>query len=239
MGNEKAELEQLSNFLKSVTKASKEITDKNPPKIERPAGFDYENGIKDRSRVVELAEVFTPKWMVEDMLDELPKELFKEPKSRFMEPSCGNGNFLIEILARKFEYIASETPKLKREFAIFTALASTYGIDINEQNILEARKRVWNLLELFLAKYFKEFALDARYQSALNYVIQKNFIIGDTLYGGDNIEILEFTYPGENLVTRRIFTFLELQELNGSMMMFPRPLRVLPTVDFKDVANAI
>jgi len=237
MINESDDLKLITEFLKNKNKDSSDGLKKSMPKLERPLGFDFENGIKSRSRVVDLAEVFTPKWVVDDMLDELPTDLFEDPKSRFLEPSCGNGNFIIEILARKFEYIASETPKSKRDFAIFVALASIYGIDISEQNILEARLRIWTLVETFLNKYFKEYSTDLQLQRAFRYLIDSNIVVGDTLKGGEEIEIIEFTYPNENLVTRRIFTFLELQELNGSMMMFPRPTKILSTVHFKEVAD--
>jgi hypothetical protein len=238
VGTENVELAQITEFLKNAAKDTSDTVKKVMPKIERPSGFDYEHGIKDRSRVVELAEVFTPEWVVEKMLDELPSELFEEPKSRFMEPSCGNGNFLIEILARKFEHIASKIPKPRRDFAVFVSLASTYGIDINEQNILEARTRIWNLVQLFLDSHSKVNSSDLEFHRVLKHIIEGNIVVGDTLKGGDLIEIIEYTYPNENLVTRRIFTFLELQELNGSMMMFPRPTKFLPTVDFKEIANA-
>jgi hypothetical protein len=238
MGTENVDLAQITEFLKSSSKNSSQGPKKRISRIERPAGFDYENGIKDRSRVVELAEVFTPEWVIEKMLNELPSELFDEPKSRFLEPSCGNGNFLIEILARKFEYIASEIPKPRRDFLIFVSLASTYGIDINHQNILEARKRIWNLVEMFLNLHVKEYSSDLKFHHVLKHVIERNIIVGDTLNGGEQIEIIEYSYPNETLVTRRLFTFLELQELNGSMLMFPRPTRFLPTVDFKEITNA-
>jgi hypothetical protein len=237
VGRENAELAQITEFLKNSSKNTIETPKKRIPRIERPSGFEYENGIKDRSRVVELAEVFTPEWVIEKMLNELPPELFDEPKSRFLEPSCGNGNFLIEILARKLEYIASEIPKTRRDFAVFVSLASTYGIDINQQNIQEARKRIWNLVEMFLNLHLKESASDLEFHQVLKHVIEGNIIVGDTLKGGEQIQIIEYTYPSETLVTRRLFTFLELQELNGSMLMFPRPTRFLPTVDFKEITN--
>lgn len=73
------------------------------------------NLIKSRSRVRDHGEVFTPDFIVNDMLN-LVKDESENIVSTFLEPACGNGNFLIEILRRKMETINRKFRKNQIEF---------------------------------------------------------------------------------------------------------------------------
>lgn len=86
---------------------------------------------KSKARVKELGEVFTPAILVSDMLDKMPADSWL-PGKTWLEPSCGTGNFLVQILQRK---IAAGHPPLQ-------ALATIYGIDIMKDNVVESRKRL-------------------------------------------------------------------------------------------------
>lgn len=88
--------------------------------------------IKSKKRVKELGEVFTPPELVNEMLDKLPKDQFTDPSKTFIDPACGNGNFLVEVLKRKLQN--GSTP--------LQALSTTYGVDIMPDNVIECRKRL-------------------------------------------------------------------------------------------------
>ena len=88
--------------------------------------------VKSKERVRKLGEVFTPAALVNEMLDHLPQDLFTDPEKTFIDPACGNGNFLVEVIRRK---IAGGSTPLQ-------ALETTYGVDIMEDNVQEARQRM-------------------------------------------------------------------------------------------------
>ena len=91
--------------------------------------------IKSKQRVKDFAEVFTPSHIVNDMCNQVPDSVWDNIESTFLEPSCGNGNFLVEIYRRKLERCKDERDGLK-------ALASIVGIDIQADNCEESRKRL-------------------------------------------------------------------------------------------------
>jgi len=95
--------------------------------------------IKSAKRVKDLGEVFTPSELVNSMLSKLPKELWKDEAKTFIDPACGNGNFLVEVVKRKIKAGSSK----------WQALSTTFGVDIMEDNVLECRER---LLETVKAK---------------------------------------------------------------------------------------
>ena len=99
--------------------------------------------IKSKKRVKDFAEVYTPQFIVKDMCDLIPSEIWENIESTFLEPACGNGNFLVEIYARKLERCKDEKDGLK-------ALASIVGIDIQQDNVDESRLR---LRSMFLDKF--------------------------------------------------------------------------------------
>ena len=97
-----------------------------------------ERQIKSRKRVAERGEVFTAEREVNAMLD-LVKQETERIDSRFLEPACGTGNFLVEILRRKLEVIRRQYQKQLGELELQTtiALSSIYGIDIMKDNVEE------------------------------------------------------------------------------------------------------
>ena len=99
--------------------------------------------IKSKARVKEFAEVFTPDFIVKDMCNLIPAEIWERIDSTFLEPACGTGNFLVEILARKYKLCKTSKDGLK-------ALASIYGLDIQSDNVAESRLR---LVEMFVDKF--------------------------------------------------------------------------------------
>lgn len=91
--------------------------------------------IKSKKRVREFGEVFTPERVVKAMCDLIPASVWKKVDSKFLEPSCGNGNFIVEILRRKLEHCENEADVMK-------AYDSIYGIDIQQDNVEETKERM-------------------------------------------------------------------------------------------------
>ena len=96
---------------------------------------DNERQVVSRERVAEHGEVYTAKREVNAMLD-LVKEETERIDSRFLEPACGNGNFLIEIQRRKLEVVESQYGKSRYDYELYGALAisSMYGVELLPDN---------------------------------------------------------------------------------------------------------
>ena len=101
--------------------------------------------IKSKQRVKDFAEVFTPAHIVKDMCDLVPEEMWVNIDTTFLEPACGTGNFLVEILERKFKLCQSWEDGLR-------ALKSIYGMDIQADNVEEAKGR---LFDMYIKQYPK------------------------------------------------------------------------------------
>src|SRR5262249_52899519 len=133
--------------------------------------------IKSKKRVADHGEVFTPPWMVEAMLD-LVKGETERIDSRFLEPACGSGNFLLRVLQRKLAVVEIKFGKYefeKRHYALL-ALMCIYGIELLTDNIVECRA---NLLETF-ADYLNLNEPEDLYRAA-SYVLSQNLVHGDAL----------------------------------------------------------
>lgn len=138
--------------------------------------------VKSKERVKDFGEVFTNPREVKAMLDLVKDESYRID-SKFLEPACGNGNFLIEILARKLQTV-NETAKSRKEWELLTlvGLGSIYAIDIQADNVEESRERLLvHIKEVYEEKFGNELSLG--YLSALNEVLVKNIIHGDGLTG--------------------------------------------------------
>src|SRR5437879_1182094 len=135
------------------------------------------NLIKSKKRVADHGEVFTPPWLVEKML-ELVKGETERIDSRFLEPACGSGNFLVRILQRKLAAVELKFAKSdfeKRHYSLL-ALMCTYGIELLADNIAECRT---NILEI-LADYLNLAESEDLYRAAA-YVLSRNLVHGDAL----------------------------------------------------------
>tara|TARA_R110000851_G_scaffold130532_1_gene264168 strand:- start:72 stop:524 length:453 start_codon:yes stop_codon:yes gene_type:complete len=87
---------------------------------------------KTKERVKQTGEVFTPSWLVNEILDKLPEDQWTNSSKTFIDPACGNGNILVEIVRRKIESGAQP----------LQALMTTYGVDIMPDNIIECQQRL-------------------------------------------------------------------------------------------------
>ena len=168
------------------------------------------NLIKSKQRVADHGEVFTPPWLVEKMLD-LVKGETERIDSRFLEPACGSGNFLVPILQRKLAAVEARYGKTefeKRHYAL-AALASLYGIELLADNIAECRA---NLLDV-LAQYLSLTDHDDQYRAA-NLFLSTNLIHGDAMARtnaeGGPISVVEWSYIGKGKFNRRDFSLAKL-----------------------------
>lgn len=160
---------------------------------------------KSKQRVADHAEVFTPPWMVESMLD-LVKDETERIDSRFLEPACGSGNFLVQILRRKLAAVERKFGKSdfeRRHYALL-ALMCVYGIELLADNIAECRA---NMLEI-LAAHLNLEASDDLYRTA-SWVLSQNLVHGDALTmrtsGDQPITFAEWGYLGKGKFQRRDF----------------------------------
>src|SRR5450631_4400306 len=107
--------------------------------------------VKSKQRIADHGEVFTPKWMVEAMLDQVKGET-ERIDSRFLEPACGNGNFLVPVLRRKLTAVELKFGKSdfeKRHYALL-AVMCIYGIELLEDNIDECRTNMLKIIAEYL-----------------------------------------------------------------------------------------
>ncbi|MDP2787262.1 MAG: N-6 DNA methylase [Pseudomonadota bacterium] len=163
--------------------------------------------IKSRKRVADHGEVFTPAWMVEAMLD-LVKDETERIDSRFLEPACGSGNFLVRVLQRKLAAVELKYSKsdFERQHYALLALMCLYGIELLADNIAECRE---NVLEIF-ADYLNLQASDDLYRAAA-LVLSQNIVHGDALTmrtrSVEPITFAEWGYLGKGRFQRRDFRF--------------------------------
>lgn len=144
--------------------------------LDRVATKDDEITIKSKARVAEHGEVFTPRNIVRDMLNlEGVNELSYKLDSTFLEPSCGNGNFLIQILVRKLMVVNVDNIDID----VAKALCSIYGVDIQQDNVEESRDRMLNAVKQFYSENDKE--LSKEMLDAFTYILYRNIILGNTL----------------------------------------------------------
>lgn len=163
------------------------------------------NLIKSKKRVADHGEVFTPPWLVEKMLD-LVKGETERIDSRFLEPACGSGNFLVPVLQRKLAAVETKFSKSafeKKHYALL-ALMCCYGIELLPDNIAECRA---NMLEVF-ADYLNLDEADELYRAAFN-VLSMNLVHGDAMTmrdtDGKPINVVEWGYLGKGKFQRRDF----------------------------------
>ena len=163
--------------------------------------------VKSKQRVADHGEVFTPPWMVEAMLD-LVKPETERIDSRFLEPACGSGNFVVQILRRKLAAVELKYGKTdfeRRHYALL-GLMCIYGIELLADNIAECRA---NVLEVF-AEYLQLDEADELYRAATQ-VLRQNLVHGDALtmrnQNGQAITFAEWGYLGKGKYQRRDFRF--------------------------------
>jgi hypothetical protein len=176
-------------------------------------------GMTPRQRVIDFGEVFTPPELVSAMLDLIDDECMRI-EARFLEPACGNGNFLAEVLIRKLRTVAKQTGsnRMKWERNAILALCSLYGIDLLPDNVLACRTR---LLDVFTRTHVEAFgqALPDDAIRTAEYVLSRNVVQGDALSlrnsAGKPIVFPEWSPINSVLLKRRDFAYAHLLDHAG------------------------
>jgi len=137
--------------------------------------------IKSKIRVRDQGEVFTAEREVNAMLDLVMHET-ERIDSRFLEPTCGNGNFLAPILERKLTLVEKNYKKSQIEYErnVLIAIGSLYGVDIMKDNVQECRKRLYMMFESAYMNIYKKKARTSICLSA-KIILKRNILCGDAL----------------------------------------------------------
>ena len=207
------------------------------------------NQVVSKKRVNDHGEVYTAKREVSAMLD-LVKQETERIESRFLEPACGTGNFLADVLKRKLRVVKSRYGKNQLEYERYSVIAvsSIYGIDILEDNVIKCRNRLSNIFNEKYSILFKDNSKE-EVESTVKYIFNKNIICGDALTFntvGDNpmpIIFSEWSLVNGSNIKRRDFAFHELlsharhRELPlfsdlGEDVFIPEPVKEYPLIHF-------
>lgn len=216
-----------------------------------------EKQVISKQRVADHGEVYTHAREVNAMLD-LVKQETERIESRFLEPACGTGNFLVEILNRKLAVVTARYAKSQVEWERYAVLAvsSLYGIDILADNVAACQAR---LLEVFDTQYRVLFKaqIQSKCSDAVGYILSQNILQGDaltlkTVGSGDAVAqpivFAEWSAVNGSLLKRRDFVFAHLleQASHREMPLFsdldeaayiPEPVKDYPLTHFLDVGN--
>lgn len=213
-----------------------------------------ESQVISRQRVADHGEVLTGQREVNAMLD-LVKPETERIDSRFLEPACGNGNFLTAILERKLAVVEKRygTAQLDFERNAVLAVSSLYGIDILADNVAQCRAR---LLALFDAVYTRLFPGTAKAQcrEGVRFILERNIVWGDALTlqtvdaSPGPIVFSEWSPVSGSLLKRRDFSFRNLlshegmKELPlfsdlGEEAFIPTPEKEFPPVHFLKIGE--
>jgi hypothetical protein len=140
-----------------------------------------EEQVKSKQRVANHGEVLTGKREVNAMLD-LVKQATERIDSRFLEPACGDGNFLTVILERKLEVVEKRYVKSQLDYERYAILAvsSIYGIDILEDNVKHCQHRLFGVFEWSYSRLFKNKAKN-KCREAVRFILEHNIVWGDAL----------------------------------------------------------
>ncbi|MBI1937651.1 MAG: SAM-dependent DNA methyltransferase [Ignavibacteriales bacterium] len=205
--------------------------------------------VKTRQRVTDHGEVFTSEREVNAMLD-LVKQETKRIDSRFLEPACGTGNFLVEILKRKLRIVENRYSKNQLEYERYAilALSSIYGVEILKDNVQTCRDR---LLDVFTHYYLNNYKKEIKPEclKAAEFILSRNILWGDALSlktpdeKAEPIIFSEWSAVNGSMIKRRDYTMANLLEsqpmegLNlfsdlGDKAFIPTPVADYPLIHF-------
>jgi hypothetical protein len=209
-----------------------------------------------KDRVTNHGEVFTAHKEVNAMLD-LVKQETENIDSRFLEPACGTGNFLVEILRRKLAIVEKRYSKSQIEYERYSiaALFSIYGIELLPENAATCRERLFGIFTHHYASLFKKGK--SNYLITAEFILSKNILCGDALSlktpdKKHPIVFSEWAFVKGSLVKRRDFVFKELIpdeksdlfasqiiEETGKHDFNPVPIKDYPLTHYLELAYAV
>jgi hypothetical protein len=208
--------------------------------------------IKSKKRVEEHGEVFTNEREVNAMLD-LVKSETERIESTFLEPACGDGNFLAEIITRKLAVISkSRKPNYKKdqpayEKAMLVAVGSIYGIDIMPDNVKECVGRLYHIISKEYEKRFKN-TYSEDVEHCVRFILSRNIVCGNALdmkdYKGEPIKFSEWKNPFNGWIHRSEYAFEDLLEKGDEALplsdtevpyYIPREIKDYGNIDYRKV----
>lgn len=208
--------------------------------------------VVSKQRVFDHGEVYTNEREVNAMLD-LVKQETERIDSRFLEPACGTGNFLTEILKRKLRIVESRYGKCQLEYERNSVLAvsSIYGIELLPDNVIVCRQRLFDITHQNHSGLFKEI-VKTEFLDTIQYILDKNIICGDALtlktVGPHPKPIIfsEWSPVNGSMIKRRDFILSFLVERVQQMTLFsdtndpayiPEPVKEYPLTHFLRLAD--
>lgn len=198
------------------------------PHIMRAPEERHRGQIKSRERVRDLAEVYTHQREVNAMLDLVP-DMFPTSENpgntdrKFLEPACGSGNFLEEILERKLAYVTTERYGMgqRYEHRVLRALASIYAIDINEENVDESRERLRAVVNSHIDNDMNTKAVSQGFSEAVEVILETNIVLGDSMTARGDITFVDYR-PGKSGTFTREWSPMDTQEGDLFALFAPR-----------------
>lgn len=211
-----------------------------------------EKQVVSRQRVADHGEVYTNAREVNAMLDLVEAET-QRIEARFLEPACGTGNFLAEILRRKLDVVQTRYAKSQLEFERHAVLAvsSVYGIDILEDNARACRARLSGIFDEVYTRLYRERARE-QCRETVRFILELNIVWGDALTlktVGEkprHIVFAEWSPVGGSQIKRRDFMFSFLVEKEHQFQLFndegeaaylSEPVKEYPLTHFLEVAE--
>jgi hypothetical protein len=190
--------------------------------------------IKSKDRVRDLAEVYTNEREVNAMLDLIPLDHPDDIIAyKYLEPACGNGNFLIEILRRKLRRVNekyADKPLKTYEFYIARALSTIYGIDICKLNVQEARQRLLSEVKSNYDLHKGSYIYSKGFLPLIEYILEMNIVEGDSINKPEQITFIDYKVKGKRF-ERRFYDFSTLVQKN------PQPIEILPLKYFLEIGK--
>ena len=175
-----------------------------------------ERQVKSKQRVTDFGEVYTARRQVTDMLDLIPAEM-TDLDTTYLEPACGNGNFIIEILKRKFALITVKDP-WTYSILMLRCVASVYGVDIQKDNTLETVDRIVAAAEKAYEQKFHHLP-DNLTSATVRKIASKNIIWGNTLTGetgdGKPLSFHEWDIREDGRITSEEYTLEDMIRHGG------------------------
>jgi hypothetical protein len=212
--------------------------------------------VKTKKRVSDHGEVFTHEREVNAVLDILKDETLRID-SRFLEPACGDGNFLSEILNRKLNVVKTKYKKSAFEFERYSiiALSSLYGVDILEDNVLQCRQNLYKIFEAAFKASFPKEGTSPSVESA-KYILERNILWGDALtmrmVDGSDAPIIfsEWVAVNGKQIKRRDYTLANLLAYQpmgegslfsdlGEEAFIPHPVKDFPLTHFRMLSQHV
>lgn len=211
---------------------------------------------KSKERVSDFGEVFTSEREVNAMLD-LVKDETLRIESRFLEPACGDGNFLIEVLRRKLDVVKRRYGKNPDEYERYSVLAVTsiYGVELLEDNTLACRLRLFDFWNDNYTKQLKDKSSNQT-RNSVKFILKKNILNGDALTlketNGQPIIFSEWSAVNGSYLKRRDYRLDELLEGHEEQLsifstdweydeeikaMIPKPIKEFPPVHYNEVSK--